>query len=327
MAIGLASIGIGGTRFTMTTMGADQFDDSNDSAIYFNWYFCAFYVANAISLTATIYIEDNVSWTVGFGICVASNLVGLILFLSGKNFYRHNKPKGSPFTSIARVIVAAVKKRRVSSRNHEYNYHINGASTTIPSNSFRFLNHGALKIEADVQKLKSWSLSSVEEVEDLKTLIRIMPLWSTGILLSALIGMLSNFTVLQALTMDRHLFSTHFKIPAASYLFFNTIATSISLSILDLAMVSSAFLEVQRLHVARVYNLMGSTMGATTIIPFLALWLMGPLTVLGISEALHFPAQVSVYYQEFPTSLCNTSTAMIALLIASGFYVSTASQV
>ncbi|GJU11504.1 NRT1/ PTR family 2.7-like protein, partial [Tanacetum coccineum] len=209
MAIGLASIGIGGTRFTMTTMGADQFDDSNDSAIYFNWYFCAFYVANAISLTATIYIEDNVSWTVGFGICVASNLVGLILYLSGKNFYRYINPKGSPFTSIARIIVVAVKKRRVSSRNHEYNYDINGTSTTIPSNSFKFLNHEALKIEADVQKLKSWSLNSAEEVEDLKMLIRIMPLWSTSILLSALIGMLSNFTILQALTMDRHLFRTH----------------------------------------------------------------------------------------------------------------------
>ncbi|GJY18972.1 major facilitator superfamily domain, general substrate transporter [Tanacetum coccineum] len=246
-----------------------------------------------------------------------------------------------------------MKKRRVSSRDHEYNYHINGTSTTIPLNSFRFLNHGALKIEADVQKLKSWSLSSVEEVKDLKTLIRIMPLWSTGILLSALIGMLSNFTVLQALTMDRHLFSTHFKIPAASYLFFNTIATSISLSILDrlifpmwqhltgrsltplqqigaghvlnvVAMVSSAFLEVQRLHVARVHHLMGARTGVTTIVPFSALWLVGPLTVLGISEALHFPAQVSLYYQEFPTSLRNTSTAMISLLIASGFYVSTA---
>nr|GEX53999.1 retrovirus-related Pol polyprotein from transposon TNT 1-94 [Tanacetum cinerariifolium] len=175
-------------------------------------------------------------------------------------------------------------------------------------------------VEADVQKLNSWSLCSVQEVEDLKTLIRIMPLWSTGILLSALIGMLSNFTILQALTMDRHLFRTQFNIPAASYLFFNTIATSISLSILDrlifpmwrhltgrslsplqqigvghvlnvVAMVSSAFLEVQRLHVARVHHLMDSRTGATTIVPFSALWLVGPLTVLGISEALHFPAQ------------------------------------
>ncbi|GKB90329.1 NRT1/ PTR family 2.7-like protein [Tanacetum coccineum] len=90
------------------------------------------------------------------------------------------------------------------------------------------------------------------------------------------------------------------------------------------AMVSSAFLEVQRLHVARVHHLMGARTGVTTIVPFSALWLVGPLTVLGIGEALHFPAQVSLYYQEFPTSLRNTSTAMISLLIASGFYVSTA---
>ncbi|GKB31884.1 NRT1/ PTR family 2.7-like protein [Tanacetum coccineum] len=134
-----------------------------------------------------------------------------------KNFYRHIKPKGSPFTSIARVIVAAVNKRRVSSRN---------------------------------------------------------------------LGVRNVLNVV--------------------------------------AMVSSAFLEVKRLHVARLHHLMGSRTGATTVVQFSALWLVGPLTVLGISKALHFPAQVSLYYQEFPTSLCNTSTAMISLLIASGFYVSTA---
>lgn len=138
MALGFVSIGFGGTRFTTATMGADQFDESNDTEIYFNWYFCAFYVANAISLTAIIYIEDNVSWTIGFWICVASNIVGMILFLSGKNFYRQIKPKGSPFTSIARVIVAAVRKRKVSLRNKEYNYDINDTSSTTPSDSFRY---------------------------------------------------------------------------------------------------------------------------------------------------------------------------------------------
>lgn len=134
--LGLACIGIGGTRFTIATMGADQFQNSNDTGIYFNWYFCVFYIASAISSTALIYVQDNVSWTLGFGICVASNAVGLILFLSGNNFYRHIKPKGSPFTSITRVIVAAVRKRKVSSRNQEYNYD-DKSSTTTPSDSFR----------------------------------------------------------------------------------------------------------------------------------------------------------------------------------------------
>lgn len=350
--LGLACIGIGGTRFTIATMGADQFQNSNDTGIYFNWYFCVFYIASAISSTALIYVQDNVSWTLGFGICVASNAVGLILFLSGNNFYRHIKPKGSPFTSITRVIVAAVRKRKVSSRNQEYNYD-DKSSTTTPSDSFRFLNRGALKIETDGPKSRSWSLCTVQEVEDLKTLIRIMPLWSSSIMLSTLVGMISNFTILQALTMDRHLGGSHFKIPAASFLFFSTLATSISLLILDrfifpmwqnltrrsltplqrigvghvinvMALVSSALIEVQRLHAARAHHLTGSSMGSITIVPFSALWLVAPLTILGISEAFLFPGQISLYYQEFPTSLRSTSTAMISLLVAAGFYLSTA---
>ncbi|KAI3799785.1 hypothetical protein L1987_35088 [Smallanthus sonchifolius] len=159
--LGLACIGIGGTRFTIGTMGADQFEDSNSVGIYFNWYFFIYYAGSVISTTVIIYVQDNVSWTVGFAICVVCNTIGVILFLSGKNFYRRIKPKGSPFTSIARVIIAAVRKRMVSLRNQEYNYDTSDRSTTIPSDTFRFLNHGALKIESDGLKARSWSLSTV----------------------------------------------------------------------------------------------------------------------------------------------------------------------
>ena len=56
----------------------------------------------------------------------------------------------------------------------------------------------------------------------------------------------------------------------------------------------------------------------------LALWLFPQLVLVGIGEALHFPGPVSLYYQEFPTSLKSTSTAMIALIIGISFYLSTA---
>ncbi|KAJ0657735.1 putative ABC-type nitrate transporter [Helianthus annuus] len=364
--LGLACIGIGGTRYTLASMGADQFEDSNSVGIYFNWYFFVFYAANVISTTAIIYVQDNVSWAVGFGICIVCNTVGVILFLSGKNFYRKIKPKGSPFTSIARVIIAAVRKRKVSSTNQEYNYDINDKSTTVPSDSFRygqlhghstkhfwFFNNGALKIESDGSKTKSWSLTTVQEVEDLKTLIKIMPLWSSSIMLSGLVGMFNNFIILQALSMDRHLGGSNFKIPASSFLSLDTLATSITICLLDrlifpmwqkltgwsitplqriglghvlnvVGLVTAALVEVRRLHMARDHNLIGLSMGIATTVPISALWLLVPLTIMGISQAFLFPGQISLYYQEFPTSLRSTSTAMISLLVAVGFYLSTA---
>ena len=95
-----------------------------------------------------------------------------------------------------------------------------------------------------------------------------------------------------------------------------------------LSMAVSALVESKRLKIAQAHHLQDKP---KSIVPMLALWLF-PQQVLvgigealvGIGEALHFPGQVSLYYQEFPTSLKSTSTAMIALIIGISFYLSTA---
>ena len=56
-----------------------------------------------------VYVEDNVSWALGF----LASLIGLAIFLSGKRFYCHDKPQGSPFLDLARVVVACFRKRKV----------------------------------------------------------------------------------------------------------------------------------------------------------------------------------------------------------------------
>ncbi|XVF83328.1 hypothetical protein PTKIN_Ptkin16aG0478100 [Pterospermum kingtungense] len=154
MALALASLGIGGTRFTIATMEADQFHKPKDQGIFFNWYFLALYVASSICFTAIIYIQDNLSWGLAFGICVIANAIALVLFVSGKRFYRRIKPHGSPIISILRVVFAAVLKRNVPNTfsSQEYNYG-SLATTNIlqngPSKSFRFLNCAALKTQGD----------------------------------------------------------------------------------------------------------------------------------------------------------------------------------
>lgn len=55
--------------------------------------------------------QDNVSWAAGFGIMTGSMVVALILFLLGIKKYRKQGPLGSPFTKVAQVFVAAVRKR------------------------------------------------------------------------------------------------------------------------------------------------------------------------------------------------------------------------
>lgn len=150
--------------------------------------------------------------------------------------------------------------------------------------------------------------------------------------------------------MDRHL-GPHFKIPAGSIFVIAFISTAISLTLIDrilcplwkkltnhsptplqriglghilnaLSMAVSALVESRRLRIAHAHHLQNQPAGPIT--PMLALWLFPQLALVGIGEAFHFPGQVSLYYQEFPTSLRSTSTAMISLLIAIAFYLSTA---
>ncbi|XP_043701389.1 protein NRT1/ PTR FAMILY 2.7-like isoform X3 [Telopea speciosissima] len=292
----LTSIGVGGTRFTIATMGADQLDKPKDQGVFFNWFFFTFYFASVISF-ALVYIEDNVGWGWGFGLSAAINAVGLAVFWVGKRYYRSVKPKGSPFVSLARVVVATIRKWKLvvplmvsysqNQQSKEDSYYYGKTevaelpSYSAPTPSFRFLNRAAIQTEGDTRPdgsiAKPWRLCTVDQVEDLKNLLRLFPLWSTGIFLNAPIGIQISLTVLQALTMDRHL-GPHFQIPAGSFYVFALLSTSISISFIDrflpttwhkltgrsptplqriglghvlniMAMAGSALVESRRLHV------------------------------------------------------------------------------
>lgn len=184
----------------------------------------------------------------------------------------------------------------------------------------------------------------MQQVEDFKTIIRILPLWSTTIFLSTPLGVQSSMIVLQALSMDRHI-GPHFKMPSGSVIVIVLLSTAISLTLIDrflcpvwqkltgrsptplqriglghvlnvLSMALSALVESKRLKLAKANHLQ-------PVVPMLALWLFPQLVLAGIGEAFHFPGQVALYYQEFPVSLRSTSTAMISLVIGIAFYLST----
>jgi peptide/histidine transporter 3/4 len=140
MNLTLASLGLGGTRFTIATMGAEQFDKPKEQGAFFSWYYLTLYIANIISYTAIIYVQDNVGWGLGFGICAVANAVGLVVLALGKRFYRQVKPKGSPFMSIARVMVASIRKRKVSRASGSLDYYFGEKMEDgSPTKSFRYV--------------------------------------------------------------------------------------------------------------------------------------------------------------------------------------------
>lgn len=138
-AVGLATIGVGGTRYTLATMGANQFEGMKQQASYFNWYFFTFYGAAFLSSTAIVYVEDNLGWGWGFWIGLAANVVGLALFFIGTPYYTRDNPRASPFTGLLRVVVASIRNRKavISSQPADYYYGDQGADADAPTNWFR----------------------------------------------------------------------------------------------------------------------------------------------------------------------------------------------
>ncbi|XP_004251278.1 protein NRT1/ PTR FAMILY 2.7-like [Solanum lycopersicum] len=355
MALALASLGIAGTRYTIAPMGANQFDKPKHQAIFFDWYIFAFYTSFAISTTVIVYVEDNVSWSWGYGISMAFNILGLAMFLIGKRFYRDVKEQGgSPFVNLARVMVVAIQKWRVPLSEQTQHYHHDHLTTSqIPTKSFKFLNCAAFVTEGDTKPDGSisnpWRLCTVQQVEDLKSLIKLFPLWASGFLISTQLVIQTSLLILQALKMDRHI-GPHFEIPAGSMSVFILLFTCIAIFIIDrflypflakytrftltplqrigighvitvISMAVSALVESRRLRFARSHKLKGQN---NDIVPMSVFWLVPQLALNGIGEGFHFPGHIAFYYQEFPTSLKSTSTAMVALFIGIAYYLGNA---
>ncbi|XP_057782723.1 protein NRT1/ PTR FAMILY 2.7-like [Salvia miltiorrhiza] len=333
IGLALASLGNAGTRFTIATMGADQFDSPKHRGIFFNWYIFTMYTATIVSSTAIVYVEDNLSWTWGFTICAVANVLGLALLLSGRRSYRLMKPQGSPFTSLVRVAVAALSKRKMtlSDKNEDY---YQDSTKTAPTHFFRFLNRAALQTEGD-------KAITVMQVEELKGLIKLFPLWSTGLSLCIPLAIQLSLTVIQALTMDRHL-GGRFKIPAGSMPVFILASTSLSIFIIDRValplwerLTTRPLTLLQRIGIGHALTIASMAVSAAVerkrlrsdagndgIVAMSAMWLVPQLGIAGLGEAFHFPGQIALYYQEFPNTLKTTATAAVALFIGIAFYCS-----
>mgnify|MGYP004709203819 FL=1 len=72
-------------------------------------------------------------------------MLGLIIFLAGRRFYRNVKPQGSPFKSLACVIIAAISKRKLqlSAKAQDYHNEIIGDEgkqpvAAAPTESFKY---------------------------------------------------------------------------------------------------------------------------------------------------------------------------------------------
>ncbi|GLJ43898.1 hypothetical protein SUGI_0915060 [Cryptomeria japonica] len=340
-----------GLRYNSGTFGADQFEKDSAKGMrqiqsYFNWYYCALFVSIVIASTVIVYIQSSVSWAMGFGLCVLLTGISMLFFFSGTKLYNRVRPEGSPFTGLAQVVVSCLRKRNLPlPSNEEDLYSGERIESGLPlTEQLRFLNKAAIKTPEDFSSdghinQNPWRLSTVDQVEQLKSIIKTLTIWSCTVIPAIMSSQQITFSVLQALTMNRHL-GSHFKIPAASYMVFSLLASAITLSIYDKVVVRLAeskgikITQLRRIGTGMAIGTLGMAVAAIVerkrlnvvhghrVAEESALWLVPQLVIMGLGDAFQNVGKIDLFYAEFPETMRSTATALVAAGVAVGSYLS-----
>lgn len=227
--LGLLVIGSGGLRPCNIAFGADQFDTTTEKGraqldSFCNWWYFLFTIALIVALTGVVYIQTNISWVVGFAIPAGCFAISIVIFLLGQKLYIRVKPQGSTFGDLLKVIVAAFRKCSTKTSGQSlYDAPSIGPeseqTTLAHRERFQFLDKAAVivdlnELDNNGKPKNGWRLCSVQQVEQLKSVIALLPVWLSGI--GCFIGMqqMSSFGIFQAIQMNKKI-GNKFEIPPA----------------------------------------------------------------------------------------------------------------
>ncbi|KAF9616501.1 hypothetical protein IFM89_029798 [Coptis chinensis] len=289
-AFGLMSIGAGGIRPCSLAFGADQLDKA----------------------------DSPNNGRVGFGLPAILIFLSAVFFLLGSPFYIKVKANKSLLTGFIQTTVVAFKNKHLAfppENADGWYHHRKGSKFVSPTEKLRFLNKACIirnpdkYLNADGFASEPWKLCTIEQVEELKALIRVIPLWSTGIMIAVTISQ-HSFPVLQASTMDREV-TSGFSIPPGSYGVFGILTLTrmgIGLLISCLAMAVSAMVEAERRKTAIKQGLLNN---GSAIVNMSAMWLIPQHCLAGLSEAFNAIGQIDFYYSQFPKSMSSIGVALL----------------
>ncbi|XP_020578034.1 protein NRT1/ PTR FAMILY 3.1 [Phalaenopsis equestris] len=356
----LAAIGAGGIRPCVVAFGAEQFGEADETERrrtwrFFNWYYFCMGASMLMAVTVVVYVQDNVGWGWGLGLPTIAMGISLISFIAGYPMYRNAKPAGSPFTRLAQVVAAAVRKRRLEVgrepgllyENDEIDKGISMAGKLSHTSSLRFLDKAAILTEQDKLTPNTyshpnlWHLSTVHRVEELKSLIRMAPIWAAGILAITAAAQQNTFSLQQARTMNRRISpSSSFQIPPGSMTLFTMLSMLLTISLYDRLLVPLArrFTGLPRgiSFLLRMGIGFAISASATLIAGFVELhrrrksadpisvfWLVPQYGLFGASEAFTSIGHLEFFYDQSPESMRSTAAALFWLSISAGSYGST----
>ncbi|CAJ2668820.1 unnamed protein product [Trifolium pratense] len=360
----ITAFGAAGIRPCVSSFGADQFDERNKNYKshldrFFNLFYLSVTIGAIIAFTAVVYVQMKFGWGSAFGSLAIAMGISNMLFFVGTPLYRHRLPGGSPLTRVAQVLVAAFRKRNESFDNSEVIglYEVPGRRSAIKgsqkiahTDDFRFLDKAALQLKQDGTNPNPWNLCTVTQVEEVKILIKLIPIPACTIMLNVILTEFLTLSVQQAYTLNTHL--GQLKLPVTCMpvfpglsvflilaLYYQTfvplfklitghphgasqlqrIGIGLAVSILSVAW--AAIFEKYRRNYAIKNEFVASFL---TPMPNLsAYWLLIQYCLIGVAEVFCIVGLLEFLYEEAPDAMKSIGSAYAALAGGLGCFIAT----
>ncbi|XP_010424978.1 PREDICTED: protein NRT1/ PTR FAMILY 8.4 isoform X2 [Camelina sativa] len=356
----LIALGTGGIKPCVSSFGADQFDKTDPServrkASFFNWFYFTINVGAFVSSTVLVWIQENCGWELGFLIPTVFMGLATISFFFGTPLYRFQKPKGSPITRVCQVLVAAYRNLNLKF-SEEYHTHLFETWDMSSSNTgdckiehtdgYKFLDKAAIISEGEA-KSDPWKLCTVTQVEEVKIMLRLFPIWASGIIFSVLHSQIYTLFVQQGRSMRRTIGS--FEIPPATLGMFDTASVLISVPIYDRIIVpcvrrftglAKGFTELQRMGIGLFVSVLSLTFAAIVetvrlqlardldlvesgdTVPLTIFWQIPQYFLMGTAGVFFFVGRIEFFYEQSPDSMRSLCSAWALLTTTLGNYLS-----
>ncbi|XP_042464737.1 protein NRT1/ PTR FAMILY 4.6-like [Zingiber officinale] len=365
----LTALGVGGIKGSLAAHGAEQFDENSSRgrkarSTFFNYFVFSLSGGCLLAVTIVVWVEDNKGWQWGFGISTIAILLSLPVFLAGSALYRNKIPAGSPLTTIAKVFAAAISNRKSSqiARNAVVDLKQSPVKAVVEGkNQQQQQEEEAVEEEEEESRSEElkWldravegrplhrSLScSWQEVEDVKVVMKLLPIFTSTIMLSCCLAQLSTFSVQQAETMDTRV--GRLTVPPASLpvfpvVFIMAIAPLYDHAIVPLArratgnetgithlqrigfglvlsvvaMAVAAVVEAKRKRVARQVG-----EGSEGPLPITFFWVAFQYLFLGSADLFTLAGQLEFFFSEAPATMRSLATSLSWASLALGYYLS-----